>query len=140
MLTENQIRELLNLHHDTQITRHHDGLWRLTNRTFSVLLNIRQKSEASWYKRGKRYEYGVALTQAKKYRQYPNLIIIIHEVKTGEVMYGSFAKLLTTARVYDGEKIDWGGTMFLRKCDMRKWSDEQCISLIHQNALSHTGN
>jgi len=104
-----------------------------------ALFNFRQKTEASWHRKGRRYEYGIALVQAKRYQQYPNLLLIIHETKTGEVLYARFADLMTTARVYPYDKIEPGGTLFVPKCSMEKWIGEQCIYITRENGTKPKG-
>lgn len=118
-MTECEIRELLHLSDNVKLQRQHDCWLVGAPQRSPMFVNIRRKTEASWHRKGKRYEYGIPLKQAQRYQQYPNLILIIHEVKSNEVLAAKFANLVSTARIYEKDTIDKGGTMFVRKCEMK---------------------
>ncbi len=87
-------------------------------------LNIRSKSEASYHRKTKRYEFGMPrrdydryLRMVKEGRQVYSLII---ESKSDTLYIAKLSDLAAYARMYDGDKVDKGGSVFLPRDRYRK--------------------
>lgn len=82
-------------------------------------LNIREKESASYYRFGKRFEYGMPKGCFDRYKKLvargEPVYSVICERSTGKVYIASFAALIKTAREYTGNRLDTGGTVFLPK-------------------------
>jgi len=105
----------------------------------NMMFNIRKKKCGSWNKLKKRMEYGIAKTHTEQWDTLPNLVVIIHDVQTNEVLYRRWSELKPTARLFAGDTLDKGGTLFIPKCELNRWSVEPLnngISITRENALS----
>ncbi len=96
---------------DRTIGKHED--WYIVDGNY---VNVRRKTEASFWRAGQRHEFGIPLRDWNKYRAWdrsaPTYSVIL-ERSTGQVYCGRIQDLAGKARIYDGDKVDRGGTVFI---------------------------
>jgi hypothetical protein len=82
-----------------------------------VYLNIRTKSEATYHRRSKKHEFGFPRVDWDRYvgmvRDGKKLGLIVIEKKTDVLYYARLEDVALHARLYLGDKVDKGGTVFL---------------------------
>jgi len=83
----------------------------------NVYYNLRHKAEASYHRRGKRYEFGIPMTDWKRYVKIAEdgnrIYSVIVEAKTNTVYAALVSDLAALARMCLGEDIDKGGSVFI---------------------------
>lgn len=124
-MTTTEIAKLLHLPSPDNLTPFGNGLFGMTtkgNRKF--LFTIKQKTEASFHRKTNQYEFGIPLRQANHYLRYPTLLLFIWESKTSTLWLGSFATLFKRGRIYNTDKIDEGGTLFVNRCHMKNFTHD----------------
>jgi hypothetical protein len=75
--------------------------------------NIRWKSKPVWGRRSKRWEWSVPLTAWKRYIHQGIQGMFVFEKSTGSIHFACLSELIPEARIYEGEDLDKGGTVFL---------------------------
>jgi hypothetical protein len=82
-----------------------------------VYYNLRHKAEASFHRRSKRYEFGIPKIHWDRYVQVAKdgnpVYSLIVEEKSNLVYMAKLTELAAVARVYSGDTVDTGGTVFL---------------------------
>jgi len=116
MFTEKLLRRLRDRGFDISPRR---DLFLLSKDGKQRWLNIREKEKPSYYRFGKRFEYGTPKVHFDRYKKMvargEPVYSVICERSTGKVYIAPFAALIKTAREYSGNRLDTGGTVFLPK-------------------------
>lgn len=83
-------------------------------------VNIRWKTKPVWGKRSRRWEWSVPLTAWQRYINDGVSVMFVYEVSTGNIHFACLSELMPEARIYDGDDLDKGGTVFLPVSSYRR--------------------
>jgi len=78
-----------------------------------ALINLRWKTKPVWGKIAKRWEWSMPLLRWEAYQRMGVAYSFIFEKATGKIYVASIKELTPQARIYQGEDLDKGGTVFL---------------------------
>jgi len=95
----------------------------LTSEYEEVVINVRGKSKASYWMKGKREEFGIPLAELMAYIQWSKgigipLYIFIYEDVSRMVSFISERQAIDRGRVWHGNEVDSGGSVFVPKRSM----------------------
>src|SRR5581483_5616356 len=97
---------------DTHATKY-QGLYVLKGGKY---INLRHKSEATYYRKGRQYEFGIPKVHWDRYvklaRESKTVCSIVVEENTSTVYGANIKDLVSSVRVYHGDAVDVGGTVF----------------------------
>lgn len=78
-----------------------------------MCVNIRWKTKPVWGKRARRWEWSVPLRDWQRYINAGVMGMFVYERSTGIIHVACIHQLQPEARVYNGDDLDRGGTVFL---------------------------
>jgi hypothetical protein len=97
-----------------KLMQHGGDLWMATAPSGkSALCNFRWKSKPVWGIKAKRWEWSVPLIAWERYLDKAVKFLFVLETSTGIVHAVKLLEVLPEARLYDGDDLDRGGTVFL---------------------------
>ncbi len=88
-----------------------------------VVINLRGKSKASYWMKGKREEFGIPLAEFMTYSQWSHnigipLYVFIYEDISHVFSYINEKNVISRGRIWHGDDIDAGGSIFVPKHSM----------------------
>jgi len=78
-----------------------------------AIINLRWKTKPVWGKVTKRWEWSMPLLRWEAYQRMGVAYSFIYEKQSGKIYVHSIKELMPQARIYQGEDLDKGGTVFL---------------------------
>jgi len=86
----------------------------------TILVNVRGKDHASWWRKGRREEFGIPLVEFTTYFDMAKslgvpLYFIFYEEKMKMISYIDAETAMSEARLWEGDDVDVGGTLFVPK-------------------------
>lgn len=79
----------------------------------TALANLRWKTRPVWGRAAKRWEWSIPLQQWQRYLAMGVQFLFVLETSTNTIHAAAIKTVLPEARVYSGDDLDKGGTVFL---------------------------
>jgi hypothetical protein len=76
------------------------------------VVNLRWKTKPVWGRRAKRWEWSIPLRHWQRYLDQVAFLFVL-ETSTGRIFAAGIKQVAPEARVYPGDQLDQGGTVFL---------------------------
>jgi hypothetical protein len=76
-------------------------------------VNLRWKTKPVWGRIAKRWEWSIPLLVLRRYEEQGINFLVVLETSTGIIYLADREKVSQQARVYQGDDLDNGGTVFL---------------------------